>query len=59
AAGRTVVLASHNAEVLGHCDLVLTLEAGLAQSFLPGVPAAGASDVATGAGRPVRAEGVP
>ena len=59
AAGRAVVLASHNAEVLGHCDLVLTLEAGLAQSFLPGVSASGAGDVARGAGRPVRAEAAP
>ena len=59
AAGRAVVLASHNAEVLGHCDLVLTLEAGLAQSFLPGGSASGAGDVARGAGMPVRAEAAP
>jgi len=59
AAGRAVVLASHDAEVLGHCDLVLTLEAGLAQSFLPGGSASGASDVARGAGMPVRAEAAP
>ena len=56
-AGRSVVLASHSPEILAQCDMVLRIEAGLAQSLVPRAEAAAGSpgrDAAPGVSPGVR-----